>query len=386
MYSKKLKFKENGKFIIMQVSDAQDMHIPRKAMLKMLNKAYKKVHPDLVVLTGDNILGNHINDAPIGKRKNVKTKEGTCKRMEKALRHILKPLEERKIPFAFLYGNHDDMNCVSKEEQAQFYKKYQYCVPFNETDKSVDCDTYNVPIYAKDGSTIQYNLWMLDSAGSDENGKSAYEGVQKKTVAWYERKSDELARENGGQLIPSLMFLHIPIPRVTELFERCNSEDKDAVQGPGGNHYRLDRKKAKGYAFEYPINDTVNVTDSGLLEAVKRRSDVCAMVFGHDHMNSFVGEIDGVNIVQTSGASFRSYGNMISRGVRVFVLDEKDTSSFETYTISYFDLFDKNFISVLRYIFNADEYEKTKTVISILLFVLLIVLIACLLSIFHIIF
>ena len=34
-------------------------------------KIYDEVKPDLIVLTGDNILGNHINDAPIGNRQNI---------------------------------------------------------------------------------------------------------------------------------------------------------------------------------------------------------------------------------------------------------------------------------------------------------------------------
>ena len=43
MYKEKLKFNKDGKFTILQVSDAQDMHIPRKAMFKMLDKtAYRK--------------------------------------------------------------------------------------------------------------------------------------------------------------------------------------------------------------------------------------------------------------------------------------------------------------------------------------------------------
>ncbi|MPN64754.1 hypothetical protein SDC9_212531 [bioreactor metagenome] len=73
--------------------------------------------------------------------------------------------------------------------------------------------------------------------------------------------------------------------------------------------------------------------------------------------------MDGINLIQTSGASFRSYGCPVSRGVRVFTIDEKDPASFETYTIGYFDLYGKNFKSIVSYIFNADEMEKTKAVI-----------------------
>ena len=48
----KIKFK-NGKIRVMQVSDPQDMKYVRKAMVKMLDTAYDKIKPDLVVFTGD---------------------------------------------------------------------------------------------------------------------------------------------------------------------------------------------------------------------------------------------------------------------------------------------------------------------------------------------
>ncbi len=380
MYKEKLKFNSNGKFTILQVSDAQDMHIPRRGMFKMLNKIYDKVNPDLIVLTGDNILGNHINDAPIGNRQNVKTKEGTLKRMKKALGYLLKPIEKRKIPFAFLYGNHDDKNRIPKNEQAEIYGSYDYCVPYNTDNNNVDCDTYNIPIFSSKSDKPVYNIWMIDSAGSDDDGNNGYECVKRETVEWYEKRSAELQKNNDNQPLMSLMFQHIPIPQTQQLFEKCEENDKNAIKTRDGEFYRLNNEKASGYAFEYL--ETI-AEDFGQFDAVKRRGDVCAMVFGHDHINCFTAEIDSVNIIQTPGASFRSYGNVVSRGVRVFELDESDLSSFKTYTISYFELYGKNFISVLRYIMNADEYEKIKAVLIALTSVIGASLIAYLISIFH---
>ncbi len=379
MYKDKLRFNSNGKFTIMQVSDAQDMHIPRRAMFKMLNKLYDEINPDLIVLTGDNILGNHINDAFVGNHQFVKSKEGTLKRMKKALGYLLNPIEKRKIPFAFVYGNHDDRNCISKDEQAEIYGGYNYCVPYNLDNKDIDCDTYNVLVYASDSDKMIYNIWMIDSAGYDKETDTCFEYVKPEAIKWYEQKSKELEIETGAPVM-SLMFQHIPVPQTKNLFVECNADDKGAVKTRSGKFYRLDPEKANGYAFEYAETTS---EDFGQLDAIRRRNDVCALVFGHDHINCFTAEIDGVNIVQSPGASFRSYGNMVTRGIRVFEIDESDTSTFRTYTKGYFDLYGKNFISVLRYIFNADEYEKIKAIMIALSSVIGAGLIAYIISIFH---
>lgn len=379
MYNEKLKFNSDGKFVILQVSDAQDMHIPRRGMFKMLDKFYDKINPDLIVLTGDNILGNHINDAPIGNRQNVKTKKGTLKRMKKALGYLLNPIEKRRIPFAFVYGNHDDRNCITKKEQAEIYGAYNYCVPYNLENDKLDCDTYNVPIYSSSSDKLAYNIWMIDSAGADDNGDNSFEYVKPEAIEWYENKSKELENENGSPVM-SLMFQHIPVPQTKELFAECDENDKLAVKGRDGKFYKLDENKASGFAFEYAETTS---EDFGQLDAIRRHGDVCALVFGHDHINCFTAEIDGVNIVQTPGASFRSYGNMVSRGVRVFELDENDTSTFKTYTISYFDLYGKKFSSIMRYIMNADEYEKIKAVLVALSAVIGISFVTYICSVFH---
>ena len=357
---RKICFPKGRKLKIMQVSDPQDMHFVRKAMIKMLDKAYDTVKPDLIVFTGDNVHGNHLDENRLG----MSTKDvGEIKKnMKKAISYIAEPLEKRQIPFCMIYGNHDDLNPISKQEQADLYKDYKYFFGLNSDEPELDCDTYNVPIYSSDGKKIKFNLWMLDSAGKDDGTGKGYSYVKKEAVEWYKRKSDELTKENNGEKVPSLMFQHIPIPQTTSLFTECEADDKDAVKwrGSDGKPYKLDLTKAKGYAAEYP---EVCEADFGQLEAVKEKGDVCALVFGHDHPNSFIGEVEGVKIIQSPGASFRSYGIPRSRGVRVFEIDENDPCSFETYEIGYFDLFGENAKTKIEYFMNADEYDYKRAIL-----------------------
>ena len=354
----KIKFPESGKITIMQVSDPQDLHNVRHVMLKMLNKAYDTVKPDLVILTGDNILGNHLDDAIVGPWKNTDTRI-TAKRMEKALDYVLDPLDERKIPYCMLYGNHDDMNGFSKQEQAEYYLKHEYFFGLNSDDNGLECDTYNFPIYDSTGEKIALNIWMLDSAGSDSFGNSAYSGVSAETVAWYKKKSSELKEQNGGENVKSLLFQHIPVKECESLFTPCDENDPDAVKHHG-SFYKLDPAKADGYAKEYSCTCEM---ETGEFEAVREQGDVMAMVFGHDHQNSFDAVVDGVRLIQSPGASFRCEGFKTSRAVRIFEIDEKDPENFKTYILNLYDILGDNPLTDAMYIMSADETEKIRNAV-----------------------
>lgn len=356
----KIQFPKSGKLKIMQVSDPQDLHNVRHVMLKMLNKAYDTEKPDLVVFTGDNILGNHLDDAIIGPLVNTDMRV-TAKRMEKALNYILDPLDKRKIPYCMIYGNHDDMNGFSKQEQAEYYLNHEYFFGLNSDDNGLDCDNYNVPIYDSRGEKVIYNLWMIDTAGSDKFGKPAYSGVKPEVVEWYKRKSNELKDANGGEPVDSLWFQHIPVKEVESLFIPCDKNDPDAVKYCDEG-YKLDTTRAEGYAIEYPCTCEM---ETGEFSAVKEQGDVRAMVFGHDHQNCFDTVIDGMRLIQSPGASFRCEGFRTSRAIRVFEIDENDTKNFSTYVLTMQDILGDNLLTDAMYLMSADEKEKIRNAIWI---------------------
>lgn len=360
MQKEKLKFNKNGKFTIIQVADPQDLHFVRHTMIRMLNKAYERVSPDLVVFAGDNILGNHLKDARFGSRVVVHTKEEEYKRMKKAIAHICEPLEERKIPFTMIYGNHDDVNRITKEEQADIYKSYSMCCGLDNPDKSVDVDTFNLPIYSSDGTKKLFNLWMIDSAWHDKEEDRCHEGVKAETVEWYKRVSKELCSENDGKPLPSLMFQHIPMPESLDLLEDCDKSDPLAVpffeNGRITKYVKLDKTKAEGFLGETICCCHENY---GQFEALKEMGDVKAIVYAHDHTNNFIGVHDGIKVIQSSCASFRCYGNHL-RGVRVFEIDEKDPENFNTYFLTYWELCGENLFSKACHLWDADECEEKK--------------------------
>ena len=342
-----LTFRPDGTFHILQVSDPQDLVHAKPAMLRMLSRAYDSLRPDLVLFTGDNTLGNHLHDVGFVRVKTVHDPAVTLQKMRRALGCILRPVEARGIPFAMIYGNHDDMNDVSKQEQFRLYRAYSMCLPMNETDSSVDCDTYSIPLRTADGRTA-WNLYMLDSAWNDGSGQ--YWKIKPETAAWYARTSDRLRQENAGEAVPSLLFLHVALPQTKALCKPCEKDDPGAVRD-GDGYVCLDPAKAQGVMGE---SISICADDGGLADAMRTRGDVHAVVSGHDHLNCFDGAADGVRFIQSGAASFRCYGGRI-RGVREFVLHADDPASFETRYLTYDMLCGTGFPAQLRYFLDADD-------------------------------
>lgn len=342
-----LNFRTDGTFHILQVSDPQDLVYTRQAMLRMLDRAYDSLRPDLVLFTGDNTLGNHLHDFLFVRIPTMHNPDVTLWRMRRTLGKLLRPLEARGIPFAMIYGNHDDMNDVSKKEQFPIYRAYSTCLPMNETDGSVDCDTYNIALQTADGRTA-WNLYMLDSAWNDEDGQHCR--IKPETTQWYGKTSDRLREENGGEAVPSLLFLHVPLPQTKGLCRSCEANDAGAVRD-GDGYVCLDASKAQGV-----LGESVSACedDGGLFEAMRARGDVRAVVSGHDHLNCFDGVQDGMRFIATGAASFRCYGSRI-RGVREFVLHADDPEHFETRYFTYDMLCGTGFPAQLRYFLDADD-------------------------------
>ena len=354
-----LKF-NSGKFTVLQVSDPQDLQFVRKTMVKMLDAAYDRVNPDLVVFTGDNILGNHLRDARFGSRKVILSPDGEYEAMKTAIHHIAEPVDRRGIPFTMIYGNHDDMNFISKEKQAEIWRGYDSFVGLDDSGDSGDVATFNLPVMSSDGKKTAFNLWFIDSARLDKAEEKCHTGVKKQAVEWYINKSNLLKEQNGGKPVPSVLFQHIPFSEMTRLNSPCKKDDYGALplfkKGEPEKYIRLDPAVADGFLGE-PIDGCEE--NNGEFDAIKKQGDVAAAVFGHDHRNNFIAELDGIRIFQSSAASFRCYGNSF-RGVRVIEINENEPESVKTYFLTYSELCGNGPVSRLRYIWDADGEGKKK--------------------------
>ena len=339
----------------MVVSDPQDLKYVRPAMTQMLCKAYDSYSPDLVLFNGDNILGNHLLDARFGNRKVAFGADATFESMKEALSKLLTDVDSRNIPFAMVYGNHDDMNLLTKEEQMAIYHSYDNCLEMNISDKSVDCDTYVITLTDKNGKVI-WAVYMLDSAWQDKDReRKCHCEIKKETVDWFIRTSNALKESNGGKPVPGIVLTHIPLPEIYNLLKECDENTPGAIKCDDGKYRILNDSVASGIMMEAP---SVVTEENGLFDAMADNSGVKAIVFGHDHSNCFDGTYRNIDILQTGAASFRCYGNVNTKGIRL--IDLQKDGNYSTRFIKYKEIMGDTVSSNIRYFNNADEHAVKK--------------------------
>lgn len=326
-----MKFNKDGKFKIMQITDMQEISNVSPDTMKLLESAVEAEKPDLVIYTGDQIKGYGITYKGLGDElvKNVKA----------TIDKLLKPVTSRNIPFAVTFGNHDQQVGISNKEQFEkIYKSYPNCVGVQA--EGIDGGgTYNIPIKSSDGEKDAFNIYLFYS-GTDAKG-GGYEPFDTKIIDWYRSEREKL-KEKNGDYVPSLVFQHIPLFEHYNVLKKVKKSTKGAIPAfriHKGEHYIIDRDKCVegSVLLEPPSIPDIN---TGEFDALKEKGEILGVYVGHDHKNSYVGNYDGIDLGFTQSSGFNVYGNGKERGVRIFILDEKNPRNYKTYTKTYRQLCD----------------------------------------------
>lgn len=317
---KKLTFGEDGKFRILQINDFQDRGETNETSLEFLNAVLDKYEPDLVVLVGDQLSVN-----------------STAEEIKKALYNQLMPMQERGIPFIFTFGNHDldHVNIMSAQQQGEYYRSFSYC--YANTD-GADAGTYNTVIYSNDGTEPLLNIYMMDTGHWVGDGMNC--GITEEQLEWYKQTSNSLKTLNGGEVVPSLVFQHIPVKEIHKLLKEVPAGTPGALKAKYEDKYYVLDENAdwigdRNVMRETPASEHPSIT-TGQYEAWVEQGDIIGAYFGHDHVNTFVGRTeDGIVLGYNGGFGFATYGDPGERYARIYDFDADDVENYTQQTIYY---------------------------------------------------
>ena len=326
-----LKFGADGKFKILHITDIHDVEpimdddedraIPERRDIETLNvieSLVAKTNPDLVVFGGDNISGYW--------------EEFTYNYVESTIKKITKPIRDRNIPLCVVFGNHDGEVGFHTEFQMLMYMEYENC-----RSNLNDADVYGtgnccVTIKSSKEDKDAFAIWLIDSNDYEENsdGNNGYDHVHEDQIAWYEKRASELKEANGGEPLPAILFQHIPVQQELYGYKEVTENDEYTFERDG-NYYVLGHEILEGRVRETPCPPNMNKDYTQQFESWKKTGDVFAAFFGHDHINDFKMTVDGIDLYQTLGAGYFTYG--MEHGGRLIVLDENNPRELYTESI-----------------------------------------------------
>ena len=124
-----------------------------------------------------------------------------------------------------------------------------------------------------------------------------------------------------------MLFQHIPVYQEFDGLKKVSEGTPGALKDSQGNYYILNEEYCEsGVMGELP--SPPENKDRTQFDLWKKHGDIVAAVFGHDHVNNFIMNIDGIKLIQTFGAGYHTYGE--KGGSRLIILNENDPWNFET--------------------------------------------------------
>lgn len=304
-----LRVDANGDFKIVVFSDVQcntpDLNTETLNNIKLI---VEREDPDLVLFAGDNSF-------------DIKSEAD----MRTYITNMVSYIESKKIPWAHVYGNHDDEHAIrdsailTKEQQQKIYEEFEYCISKDvkygyNGEEIFGVGNYVLPVLTNDGSKIAFNIWALDSGQSkyfypsggdpddlfitvkgESNGfYGHYEGMEKNQVDWYYETSKLLEKYNGGETIPAMLYQHIPLQESFYAYKLGTN-----ITGTKGE------------------NVSAHPRNVGLFAAILERGDVQLIAHGHDHKNDFAADYKGVTFAYTACIGTLEYHDDSMVGGRV---------------------------------------------------------------------
>ncbi len=287
-----LKFNSEGNFKIVQFTDIHYKKLDKesKVAIKLINEVLDREKPDFVVFTGDVIY-----DKPVF--------EG--------LDDVFDPVSKRKIPWAYVFGNHDDEFAVSRQQLMDYVSQKPYCLA-QAGDKALS-GIGNYILEVKNASKTDNTsalLYFFDSgAYSPIKEVGVYDWLGLDQVNWYSQQSAAYSQENNNSPYPALAFFHIPLVEYPIMSEAKNA-------------------KIIGSKKEKECNGELN---TGMFAAMRQAGDVMGTFVGHDHDNDYIGEYYGIYLAygRYSGGN-TEYNNLGKNGCRIIELKE-GKREFSTY-------------------------------------------------------
>ncbi len=335
---KPLRFDENGRFRILNVSDFHGLPQFNPKLTQAFEALLEETQPDFVFVGGDQLC----ND--------------TEEMLRDYLTKVMEPVIRRGLPWAHNYGNHDqDNNAVMNKDKIEaVYESFPTCYSTRGPRDISGVGNFCLPILAHDSDDVLYHIWAMDSFANTADYTREFGMDPHKNwnyilprpfgaghdqacpmfnqVVWYYTESRRYEQEYGRN-IPGVMFMHVPLLEMNLLYR--NPEQTNLI----------------GRMREEPASGELN---NGLFMACRERGDVRGIFFGHEHLSDAQGEYLGITLAYDSAIGYDMSTHDDMRGGRV--IDLYKDGEMKTYMVNLLKLLGEKAIRNPNFFEGGEHY------------------------------
>ncbi|MBQ4366315.1 MAG: metallophosphoesterase [Clostridia bacterium] len=288
--------------------------------------------PDLVIVTGDVAYP-------------VPFQAGTFNNKTGA-RIFAALMEDLGVYWTLAFGNHDTeaYSYFSREKISRFYEEgdFPHCL-FKAGPADVDGFGNQIINVKNSDGIITQSLFLFDSHSYTDNDWFGvlwkYDNIHENQVAWYRDSLAALNAQNDARLqalgmsgkssIPSLAFFHIPLVEMKnawDAFAENGYQDTDNV------------KLIYGVAGETGKVVYCGMHEDDLFETMQELGSTKGVFFGHDHLNNFSVDCDGIRLTYGMSVDYLAYPGIYKKGAQrgCTVIDLLPDGSFDYHPENYY--------------------------------------------------
>lgn len=251
-----------------------------KNALKEIAAMLTAEKPDLVIVTGDVAYP-------------VPFQAGTFNNKVGA-RMFAQLMDALGVYWTLGFGNHDTeaYSYFDRGDISDFYLNggFRYCL-YQPGPEDIDGFGNQVLKVKNSAGRVTQALFVFDSHSYTDGDyfgiQWKYDNIHENQVEWYKQQVEKLKEENGGEIVKSLAFFHIPLV-----------EFKDAWDEFAANGYKDTEnvKYVSGIVGETGKAIYCGIGEDDLFETMLELGSTKAVFCGHDHFNNFTVNYMGIDL------------------------------------------------------------------------------------------
>ncbi len=215
-------------------------------------------------------------------------------------------LDSYDIPWSVVFGNHDEQTYFSVEWMTSYLNNFgSKCYFLDRQDDNVNGNC-NFAINLMQGNTIHDQLILMDSNRYHFGSYNGYDYFKDNQIKWYSDLVDYTKEQNGGAIVNSLMFYHIPLYEINDAYEK--------------GEIKYGEKRENTCPPDY---------NSGFFDVIKAKGSTKGMFFGHDHINNFEALYEGVTFCYGIKSTNRIYYDEDMLGYQTITIKDDHSFSIE---------------------------------------------------------